>query len=119
VREDDMLTAGPAKRVTISIGENAHRHGEPLYLAVLNYLFDQRVWGATVSKGVAGFGPDHRLHTTRILEISENLPITITFVETADALGALLPRLLDLVGEGLVDVQDTTILKAAARDAKA
>ncbi|HVT48923.1 MAG TPA: DUF190 domain-containing protein [Vicinamibacterales bacterium] len=114
-----MLTEGPAKRVTVSIGEDVHRHGEPLYLALLNYLFYHGVSGATVSKGVAGFGPDHHLHTTRILEITENLPITIAFVETAEKIEAILPKLLQMVGEGVVDVQDTTILKAAAPNAAA
>ena len=54
---------------------DVHLHGEPLYLAVLNYLFSHRVAGATVTKGVAGFGAGHHLHTARILELSENLPL--------------------------------------------
>src|SRR5213075_292540 len=108
-----MLKPGPAKKVTVVVGEDVHHHGEPLYLAVLNYLFYHGVSGATVTKGVAGFGPDHHLHTTRILEISDNLPIKIEFVETQATLDILLPKLLQMIGEGLVDVQDTTILKAA------
>src|SRR5712691_5739141 len=108
-----MLTQGPAKKVTVYVGEDVHHHGEPLYLAVLNYLFYHGVSGATVTKGVAGFGPDHHLHTARILEMSENLPIKIEFVETPETLDRLLPKLLQMVGEGLIEVQDTTILKVA------
>jgi PII-like signaling protein len=108
-----MLTQGPAKKVTVYVGEDVHHRGEPLYLAVLNYLFYHGVSGATVTKGVAGFGPDHHLHTARILEVSENLPMKIEFVETPDTLDALLPKLLQMVGEGLIEIQDTTILKAA------
>jgi PII-like signaling protein len=108
-----MLTQGPAKKVTVYVGEDVHHHGEPLYLAVLNYLFYHGVSGATVTKGVAGFGPDHHLHTARILEVSENLPIKIEFVETPETLDRLLPKLLQMVGEGLIEVQDTTILKVA------
>jgi PII-like signaling protein len=108
-----MLTPGPAKKVTVYVGEDVHHHGEPLYLAVLNYLFYHGVSGATVTKGVAGFGPDHHLHTARILEVSENLPMKIEFVETQDTLATLLPKLLQMVGEGLIEVQDTTVLKAA------
>jgi len=67
-----------------------------------------------VTKGVAGFGADHHLHTARILEMSDNLPIKIEFVEAAAKLDQLLPKLLEMVGEGLVEIQDTTILKAAA-----
>jgi PII-like signaling protein len=108
-----MLTQGPAKKVTVYVGEDVHHHGEPLYLAVLNYLFYHGVSGATVTKGVAGFGADHHLHTARILEVSENLPVKIEFVELAGKADELLPKLLQIVGEGLVEIQDTTILKAA------
>ena len=108
-----MLTHGAAKKVTVYVGEDVHHHGEPLYLAVLNYLFYHGISGATVTKGVAGFGPDHHLHTARILEISENLPIKIEFIERPDTLDKLLPKLLQMVGEGLIEMQDTTILKVA------
>src|SRR5712691_11266055 len=107
-----MLTPGPAKKVTVYVGEDVHHHGEPLYLAVLNYLFYHGVSGATVTKGVAGFGADHHLHTARILEVSENLPIKVEFVEQMPKLDELLPKLLEMVGEGLIEIQDTTILKA-------
>ena len=109
-----MLTHGPAKKVTVYVGEDVRHHGEALYLAVLNYLFYHGVSGATVTKGVAGFGPDHHLHTARILEASENLPIKIEFVETAAKTEEMLPKLLQMVGEGLVEIQDTTILKASS-----
>jgi PII-like signaling protein len=109
-----MLTQGPAKKVTVYVGEDVRHHGEALYLAVLNYLFYHGVSGATVTKGVAGFGADHRLHTARILEASENLPIKIEFVENREKVDELLPKLLDIVGEGLIEMQDTTIVKAAA-----
>jgi PII-like signaling protein len=108
-----MLKTGPANKVTVYVGEDVHHHGEPLYLALLNYLFYHGVSGATVTKGVAGFGADHHLHTARILEVSENLPIKIEFVEQPQKLDQLLPKLLEMVGEGLVEIQDTTILKAA------
>jgi PII-like signaling protein len=108
-----MLTQGPAKKVTVYVGEDVQHHGERLYLALLNYLFYHGVSGATVLKGVAGFGGDHHLHTARILEVSDNLPIKIEFVEAPEKLDELLPKLLQMVGEGLVEIQDTTILKAA------
>ena len=112
-----MLQPGPAKKVTVYIGEDVHRHGEPLYLAVLNFLFRCRVSGATVTKGVAGFGPEHHLHTARILEISENLPVKIEFIEAEGALETLLPELQQMVGKGLIEIQDTHVLKATAAGA--
>lgn len=107
-----MLKTGPAKKVTIYLGEDVHRGHEPLYLAILNYLFAHRVSGATVFKGVAGFGAHHHLHTARILEISENLPMKIEFVETAEVVERILPELLDLSGDAIVEVQDTSVLHA-------
>jgi PII-like signaling protein len=108
-----MLKTGPAKKVTIYLGEDVHRGHEPLYLAILNYLFSHRVSGATVFKGVAGFGAHHHLHTARILEMSENLPIKIEFIETVEMVEKILPELLELSGDAIVDVQDTSILHVA------
>lgn len=107
-----MLKPGPAKKVTVYVDEDVHRHGQPLYLAVLNYLFTHGVSGTTVTKGVAGFGAAHRLHTSRILDMSEKLPIKLEFIETQETLDALLPDLLRIVDHGLIEMQDTTILKA-------
>jgi len=107
-----MLTNGPAKRVTICVGEDVHHHGEALYMAVLNFLFYRGVAGATVTKGIAGFGADHKLHTNRILRLAENLPMRIEFVEAAEKVDELLPTLYELAGAGIVDVQDTMVIKA-------
>jgi PII-like signaling protein len=108
-----MLKQGPAKKVTVYIGEDVHHHGEPLYLAVLNYLFYHGVSGATVTKGVAGFGSHHHMHTARILEMSENLPIKIEFVEEPSRLETILPKLVEMVSPGLVEMQDTTVVTMA------
>jgi len=108
-----MLQQGPARKVTVYVGEDAQYRGEPLYLAVLNYLFYRGVSGATVTKGVAGFGSHHRMHTARILEMSENLPIRIEFIEVSTKLDAILPKLVEMVSPGLVEIQDTTVLSLA------
>ncbi len=110
-----MLKQGPAKKVTVYVGEDVHHHGEPLYLALLNYLFYHGVSGATVTKGVAGFGSRHHMHTARILVASENLPVKIEFVETAEKLDVILPKLVQMVSPGLVEMQDTTIVTAPTR----
>lgn len=109
-----MLAPGPARKVTVYVDENVRHRGEPLYVAVLNYLFRHDVSGATVTKGVAGFGAHHQIHTSRILEASERLPIKIEFIEAPAKIDQLLPELLGIVVDGLVEVQDTTIVKAAA-----
>jgi PII-like signaling protein len=106
-----MLKQGPAKKVCIYVGEDQQYHGRALYAAVLDYLFYRGVSGATVVRGIAGFGADHKMHTARILLLTENLPVKIEFIETPEKLEEILPKLHDLVGSGLIDVQDTTILK--------
>jgi uncharacterized protein len=108
-----MLKSGPAKKVTVYVGEDVHHRGEPLYLAVLNHLFTHRVAGATVVKGVAGFGGEHHLHTTRLLEMSGNLPIRIEFIENEQTLADLMPALRQLVTEGLIVVSDVEVIQHA------
>lgn len=108
-----MLKEGPAKKVCIYVSEDQQYHGNALYAAILDYLFYRGVAGATVIRGIAGFGADHHLHTTRILRLSENLPIKIEFTEEAQKVDELLPKLREMVGSGLVDIQDTSILKPA------
>jgi PII-like signaling protein len=110
-----MLIEGPAKKVTVYIGEDARHRGEPLYLTVLNFLFHHGVSGATVVKGVAGFGADHHLHTARLLELGGNLPVKIEFVEREETLETLLKQLLPMVEEGLVVLSDVEVIKHAPR----
>jgi uncharacterized protein len=106
-----MLNPGPAKKVTVYVSEDVHHRGEPLYLAVLNFLFSHRVAGATVVKGVAGFGAEHHLHTTRLLELSEHLPIRLEFIENEQTLNSLMPALRELVTEGLITVSEVEVLQ--------
>ena len=106
-----MLTAGPAKKVSIYVGEDHKYHGQSAYSAILDFLFYRGVSGATVMRGFAGFGADHHLHTTRIERLTENLPIKIEFVESAEKVAELLPKLQGMVGTGLIEIQDTTVAK--------
>src|ERR1700691_5479525 len=106
-----MLKQGPAKKICIYVGEDQQYHGQALYAAVLDYLFYRGVAGATVVRGIAGFGADHKMHTTRILLLTENLPVRIDFVESAEKVDEVLPKLREMAGTGLIEVQDTTIVK--------
>ena len=108
-----MLNRTAAKKVSVYVGADVQHHGEPLYLAILNYLFERGVAGATVTKGMAGFGSHHRLHTTRILEMSENLPVKLEFVEQTATLEDILPTLAEMASAGLIDIQDTSVITYA------
>jgi PII-like signaling protein len=106
-----VLQSGPAKKVSIYVGEDQQYHGNALYAAILEFLFFRRIAGATVTRGIAGFGADHHLHTTRILRLTEDLPIKIEFIETLEKVDEVLPKLHAMVGTGLIELQDTTIIK--------
>ncbi len=110
----EVLKQGPAKRVTIYVSEDQPYHGQSVYTAILDFLFYRGVSGATVTRGIAGFGADHHLHTTRILRLTENLPVKIEFTETPEKVEELLPKLYDMTGAGLIEIQDTTIVKPSA-----
>jgi PII-like signaling protein len=106
-----MLKAGPAKKVSIYVGQDHQYHGESVYAAILEFLFYHKVSGASVTRGIAGFGADHHMHTDRILVLTENRPMKVEFMETPEKVEELLPKLHEMVGTGLIEIQDTTIVK--------
>lgn len=108
-----MLTPGPGKKVGVYITENQQYHGTSAYAAILDFLFFHKVSGATVTRGIAGFGADHHIHTDRLVDLANKLPVKIEFVETDGKVEELLPKLQTMVGSGLIEVQQTTIVKAA------
>ena len=113
-----MLTAGPGKKVGIYVAEDQHYHGSAAYAAILDFLFFHGVAGATVTRGIAGFGADHHLHTDRLVELATRLPVKIEFVETAEKVEELLPKLQTMAGTGLIEMHDTTIVKPAEKKQK-
>jgi PII-like signaling protein len=108
-----MLTAGKAVKVSIYLSEGSTHHGIPTYSSILDYLFFRGVSGATVLKGVAGFGADHRMHSASFVEISDHLPLKIEFIETKEKVNELLGKLEEMTGSGMIELQDTTIAKPA------
>ncbi len=113
-----MLKAGPAKKVSIYVGEDHKYHGQSLYVAILDFLFYRGISGASVTRGIAGFGADHHLHTTRIEALTQGLPMKIEFIESVEKVEEVLPKLYDLAGTGLIEIQDTTVLKPAELSGK-
>lgn len=113
-----MLKNGAAKKVTIYVNEDSQYHLGPLYEAILTFLMHKGVAGATASRAMAGFGAHQVMHTTKIEVLTEHLPVRIEFIETAAKVDELLPTLYDMVTDGLIEVQDTVVIKAAAKEAK-
>lgn len=107
-----MLTKGPAKKVTIYVNEDTRHRLTSLHDAIVAYLLHHGVAGATATRASAGFGARHVLHTPQIEALAEHLPVRIEFIETAEKVEQLLPALYDMVTDGLIEVQDTTVVKA-------
>ena len=103
-----------AKMVTIFINSTDQWHGRPLYSAVVGLCQEKGIAGATVSRCVEGYGAHHRLHTTRLLELSENMPVRIEVVDLPERIEPLLAALESMIGEGLVTVQNVHIMKYIA-----
>ena len=108
-----MLSTGKAVKVSIYLNEGSTHHGASTLSSILDFLFFRGVSGATVLKGVAGFGADHHIHSASSVEISDHLPLKIEFIETREKVDELLGKLEELAGSGLIEVQDTTIAKPA------
>lgn len=108
-----MLSPGKAVKVSIYLSEGSTHHGVPIYSSILDFLFFRGIAGATVLKGVAGFGADHRIHSTSSVEISDQLPLKIEFIETREKVNELLGKLEEMAGSGMIEIQETTIAKPA------
>lgn len=108
-----MLQAGKAVKVTIYLSEGSTHHGVPVYTSILDFLFYRGVAGATVMKGIAGFGADHHMHSANLLDVSTHLPLKVEFIETREKVDSLLGRLQELSGTGLIEIQETVVAKPA------
>jgi PII-like signaling protein len=106
-----MLQTGKAVRVSILFSEGDASHGIPLLSTILDFLYYRGVAETTVFKGVAGFGADRRLHTSSFLEVSSHLPVKIEFTESWEKVEELLGKLQEMVGPGMIEVQETTVIK--------
>jgi PII-like signaling protein len=113
-----MLTKGPAKKVTIFINEDVHHGMTSLHDALMTFLLHKGVAGATATRAFSGFGAHHVLHTPRMEATAEHLPIRIEFIETAERVDELLPTLYEMITDGLIEVQDTTVIKLAGASSK-
>lgn len=107
-----MLTTGKAVKVTIYLSDGAKVHGVPAYASVIDFLFHSGIAGATVVKGVAGFGAKHRMHSAHILDISDHLPVLVQFIETQQKVEEILPELEKRTGSALIEMVETSIIVA-------
>ena len=107
------LKPGPAKKLIITVNESARWHGRSVYNALLELFQHKGMAGATVSRGIAGFTGHGTIQTINILDLSSTLPVRIEVVDTAEAIDRVLPDVYDIIDKGLVEVQETTVIKFA------
>lgn len=108
-----MLSNGKALKVTVYLSDGAKHKGMPVYTEVLDFLFRSGIAGASVFKGVAGFGIQHHMHASHILDISDRLPIKIEFIDAVEKVNRLLEELQKRCACGLIEVQETTVIVPA------
>jgi hypothetical protein len=111
-----MKIDGPALLARIYIGESDRYEGQPLYEAIVRLLRERGVAGATVLRGIEGYGRAARLHTTRILRLSEDLPILIEVIDREDRLRAVLPEIDAMVEGGLITLEKVEVMTYRSPD---
>ena len=112
-----MKLQGPAMRLTIFVGEGDQWHHRPVYTEVVHRAHAAGLAGASVMRGIEGFGATSRVHTTRLLSLSEDLPVAIVIVDTEQRIEAFLPELDELITQGLVILDPVQVIKYVGRAA--
>jgi PII-like signaling protein len=110
-----MTIAGPALRLTVFVGESDTRHGRPVYTEIVHRAHAAGLAGATVLRGIEGYGASSRIHTARLLSLSEDLPVVVVIVDQAAKVREFLPQLDDLVTEGLVLLDEVEVVRYVGR----
>ena len=113
-----MQIPSQAVLLRIFIGESDHCDGKPLYEAIVLKARELHLAGATVLRGPMGFGKSSRLHTSKILRLSEDLPLLIEIVDSEDNINAFLPILDGMMSSGLITLEKVQVLQYGERAAR-
>ncbi|MEA5567888.1 DUF190 domain-containing protein [Anabaena sp. UHCC 0399] len=101
------------KQLTIYIGESNHWHHQPLYMAIIETARQRGLAGATVTRAIAGYGKNSTIHTTQLWELSADLPIVVTIIDSEKAIADFIPLVQEMVKDGLVALQTVEIIHHA------
>lgn len=110
-----MTLRGPATRLTVLVREDDQWHHRPLYTEIVHRAHQAGLAGASVFRGIEGYGTSDHIHTARILSLTEDLPCSVVIVDTDDKIRAFLPQLDELVSEGLVMVDTVEVIRHVGR----
>jgi len=112
-----MKLQGQSMRLTIFVGESDQWHRHPTYTEIVHRAHAAGLAGASVMRGIEGFGASSHIHTTRILSLSADLPVAIVIVDATERIEAFLPQLDELIQEGLVILDPVNVIKYVGRPA--
>ena len=107
--------SGPALRVTVFIGEDDRYHHRPLFTEIVHRAHAAGLAGASVVRGCEGFGASSRIHTSRLVSLSEDLPVIVIIIDEPAKVRAFLPQLEELVQEGLVVLDEVEVVRYVGR----
>jgi uncharacterized protein len=110
-----MKLHGSALRLTIFIGDSDLWQRRPLYHEIVHRAHQAGLAGASVIRGMEGYGASSRIHTARILSLSEDLPLVVIIVDAEEKIRAFLPQLDELIGEGLVILDEVEVIRYIGR----
>ncbi|HXG65087.1 MAG TPA: DUF190 domain-containing protein [Blastocatellia bacterium] len=106
-----MKISENGRLLRIFIGESDHWEGKPLYEAIILKAREMGIAGATMLRGMMGFGANSRIHTAKILRLSEDLPIIVEIVDNAEKIERLLPVIDEMAQEGLVTLEKVRVIQ--------
>ena len=110
--------SGQAQRLRVYVGESDRYQGQPVYHAIVAKAKALDLAGASVFRGLEGFGANSRIHTSRLLELSSDLPIVVELVDSEEYIAKLLPFLDEAVGQGMVTLEKIEVVHYRHNDGK-
>ncbi|MBI5639268.1 MAG: DUF190 domain-containing protein [Nitrospirae bacterium] len=111
-----MVTEGPAKKLTVYVDESDKYEGRPVYEKLMDLFYKKKISGASVFRGVAGYGSDGIFHTSKMLELSTSLPVKLEVVDSTELITDILPEVSAIVKKGLIEISDTYVVKCCRRN---
>jgi PII-like signaling protein len=110
----DVHAEFSAKKVTVFVGETDRHHGHSTYHAIVSMLREEGVAGVSVTRGILGYGESGRTHSAHMLDLADDLPICVVFVDSAEVVERVLPRLREIVDTGLTTIEDVRAIRYSA-----